>query len=240
MKLINVTVTGADDSIDPQALLEIQAKYPYAEFGILLSDKDSNGPGTTRFPSRKWLRQLVQVDVGHTLNLSGHLCGAWVRGFLTGHLPDFDRIASDLQEHFSRFQINTHAEPHEHDAGLYDLLNFLRPDRQTIIFQLDGRDGTAIAQEAIAHGWTEGIAGLFDLSHGSGVLPKQWPEPIPGLQCGYAGGLSPENVAGQLKKLCATANGDTWIDAETHLFNNGKFDLGRVEMFLEAAKPYVK
>lgn len=34
-----VTVTGADDSIDPGDLISIQQEYPFVEFAILLSRK---------------------------------------------------------------------------------------------------------------------------------------------------------------------------------------------------------
>ena len=77
---------------------------------------------------------------------------------------------------------------------------------------------------------------LFDLSHGAGVLPEQWPKPLPGIRCGYAGGLSPDNIKEQLT-LISAAVGDTpiWIDMETHVRSNNDrlFDLGKVEQVLK-------
>ena len=90
-----------------------------------------------------------------------------------------------------------------------------------------------------------GIAALYDLSHGAGVLPEEWSHPLArtAIPCGFAGGLSPENVASQIEKILLVM-GDTpfWIDAETHLRSDGdrQFDLAKVRRFLEAAKPYVK
>jgi phosphoribosylanthranilate isomerase len=84
---------------------------------------------------------------------------------------------------------------------------------------------------------------LFDLSGGAGILPEQWPEPIEGVYCGYAGGLSPENVAEQLEKIEAvTPNARIWIDAETHVRSNGDqlFDLEKVRRFLEVTRPWVE
>lgn len=240
MKILNkVTVTGAGDGIDPKDLWSIQEEYPFVEFGILLSRKASTGSGSVRFPSRSWLKGLVSQSnkQGSRLHLSGHLCGEWVRGFLTGHFLDFDsQITPGLGELFQRFQINTHAEPHEHSVELYDLLQHLANGNQSVIFQLDENDGSRIAAEVVSNGW-KNVAGLFDLSHGAGVLPEDWPKPLLNLHCGYAGGLSPENVASQLKHI-EQLSAYTWIDAETHLFQNGRFDLSRVRSFLDAAKPW--
>ena len=41
--LNKVTVTGADDSIDINKMFDIQEKYPFGEWGILLSEKYSLG-----------------------------------------------------------------------------------------------------------------------------------------------------------------------------------------------------
>jgi hypothetical protein len=49
-----VTVTGADDSVNPIDLTVHAARFPFLEFGILLSKKQI---GSTRFPSLEW-----QVD----------------------------------------------------------------------------------------------------------------------------------------------------------------------------------
>ena len=231
--LHTVTVTGADDSIEPSRLYEIHKKYPFVEFGLLLSERHTP-KGARRFPSKKWLRQLCGLETTCRLRLSGHICGDWVGGFLTGHMLDLDGIADGLEGQFNRFQINTHAEPYKHDDGLYHLMNHLDQD---IIFQLDGNCGSNIASEVASNG--HNIHGLFDLSHGAGVLPSEWPKQIPGVHCGYAGGLSPENVRDQLSEIEQVCNGPTWIDAETHLFRLGVFDLDRVEAFLEMAKPWV-
>jgi phosphoribosylanthranilate isomerase len=73
------------------------------------------------------------------------------------------------------------------------------------------------------------------------VLPDKWPRPVPGIYCGYAGGLGPDNVVEQVKKISEVA-GDVpfWIDAETKLFTNDRFDLDKVRRFLAAVGPYIK
>jgi phosphoribosylanthranilate isomerase len=108
----------------------------------------------------------------------------------------------------------------------------------SFIFQLD-----EVNQHLMYDSAKEGhknISGLYDLSHGAGIVPENWIEtPNDGIYYGYAGGLSPKNVAFQLSKI-ETLTDNTWVDAETFLRNEGKFDLKLVVEFLEAAAPWVK
>ena len=236
-----VTVTGADDSINPGDLCGIAEQYPYVEFGILLSDKYSLKNGAGRFPSLMWLNHLVAVARRSKLHLCGHICGRWTREALKGQFVDLDTVAPGLQSIFQRFQLNTHAVPHTSDvAAVGANLVELSKRSQSCIFQLDGVNGETLAQSLMGH---SNIAGLFDLSHGAGILPKTWPPPIPGIFCGYAGGLFPHNLSEQLVKIEALV-GDTpiWIDAETGVRTDDdrRFDFKRVKTFLEKAKPWVK
>jgi len=243
MKVLNkVTVTGADDSVDINKMFEIQEKYPFVEWGILLSEKYSLKDGVGRFPSKKWLQELINTNsISRTkLNLSGHICGKWVTKTLLGEFPRLDTIHGNFQDYFSRFQLNTHAEYHNVDfEKLGIILNTLQSKFQGVIFQLDGVNDIMIPM------WKRNyrnISGLFDLSHGAGILPSEWPKPIPGMYCGYAGGLSPENVVKQMEKiLVVNGDNDMWIDAETQLrsTDNRVFDLDKAVQFLENSKPYV-
>jgi phosphoribosylanthranilate isomerase len=83
-------------------------------------------------------------------------------------------------------------------------------------------------------------APLFDLSGGAGVLPENWP--VANGYCGYAGGLSPENVQGQLELIEQVAgDGPIWIDVETHVRSEDDkiFDLDKVRAFIENVLPWV-
>jgi len=231
------TVTGADDSVHPYQLIDLAEEFPFVEFAILLS---RNSMGNTRFPSREWIHHLVGDCLDRSMNFAGHICGAWVRELLMGRWPthDFLNIDDDFQEFFQRWQINTHAVPHKFDTvKLWEIVQTLENHGQTIIFQHDNVNTEMIE----CMGDHKNVAALFDLSHGAGVLPEAWPKPL-AIPCGYAGGLSPENVAGQIEKI-ATIVGDRqiWIDAETKLRSPDDqiFDLGKVRAFLEAAKPWV-
>lgn len=241
MKLNLVTVTGADDSTPVDSLLAIAKQFPFVEFGILLS---RGSMGRMRFPSTEWLNNLVAVASEHRLNLSGHLCGAWVRELLVGRWPESELRAIHPEftnaDIFKRWQINTHAIPHKTKVPeLTAIINELGKRGQTAIFQYDGVNTGTV--DTMRQSGCTNIATLFDLSHGAGILPKDWPAPLPGIYCGYAGGLSAENVAEQLKKL-ETVVGDSaiWIDAETRLRtpDDAIFSMTKVHDFLAAAQPW--
>lgn len=248
--ITQVTVTGADDSTDFSRLFEIQKKYPYVEFGILLSDKYlakegvARLNGVSRFPSSDWLWRLISCNqvMDTKLRLSGHICGKWVKQALRdGTFPDLDdRIGNTegVTHFFSRWQLNTHAEYHTVN---FDKLEQLVKDRnwQSVIFQLDNVN--EILPEMLKRKLTN-VSGLFDLSHGAGILPSSWPEARKDVYLGYAGGLSPDNVVEQCEKIAEVVGDEkVWIDAETHLRSpdNRTFDLDKVEEFLEKARPFV-
>jgi hypothetical protein len=226
-----VTVTGADDSVDPDDLVSISRELPFVEFGVLVGSHQ----GVPRFPSLAWLARLEEV--ASELYLSLHLCGREVVEF-------FER--DKLQEGWhGRCQINTHGEflkvstmQVRRNVGIANWRC------QQVIFQLDGaNDGLLRAcrgRRLGDHLDNLNVAGLFDLSHRAGVLPEAWPRPIPGVYCGYAGGLGPDNVARELEKISAAAGeAPFWIDAATKLRTDERFDLDKVRRFLEAARPFV-
>lgn len=232
-----VTVTGADDSVNPGDLISLQQEYPFAEFGILLSRKAMDH---TRFPSYKWLKDLAHRYQG--LKLAGHFCGSWVKEmYATGTLPDdlINEYSDILMIPFQRYQFNTHG--YKHPSSQENVDSLLRGfEGAKLIFQYDEVNKHLLEFAKASN--RGNISALFDLSHGAGVLPETWPKPLDGVYCGYAGGLSPDNVAENLAKIePLVGNRRIWIDAETHLYsNNGQqFDLEKVRNFLHNASKYV-
>lgn len=231
-----VTVTGADDSIRPEELVSVAKDYSFVEFGILLSKKQQGGK---RFPSRDWLEELYILWRQKKLILSGHLCGRWVRDLCAG-IPSFFEDFGNIWEMFERLQLNFHAEYHQvNDKNFYGILKeyfFLKP----IIFQMDGMNEKIFY--SLKAKWGIQVFPLFDLSGGTGLLPKEWPKQSPNQYYGYAGGLSPTNLQKEMERISEVASGPIWIDAETLLRseNDTVFDLEKVRSFLEIARPWVK
>ena len=244
--LTSVTVTGADFSVKPSELAEVAAACPWVEFGILWNGSPHPSP---RVPPMDWMLELLaDAQPKHNLKLSLHLCGQGCRDFLDGV---FLSRPEPLGSRWKRCQINTHGVPHTFDPRrLRETVRKITSNGQQVIFQYD-KVNTDILLSCVGHhvydDYENGdfsIASLFDLSHGGGVLPEKWEHPLlkTKIPCGFAGGLSPENVAQQIEKILEAA-GDVpfWIDAETGLRTDDlrQFDLAKVVRFLEAAKPYV-
>jgi hypothetical protein len=112
------------------------------------------------------------------------------------------------------------------------------PEKE-FIFQFDNVNANLILQ---AKELQVNHSALFDLSHGIGKLPSAWPDLLPYTKCGYAGGLSPDNLREQMLRIEEKA-GDTpvWIDMETHVRsdNDRQFNLAKVRRCLEIASEFI-
>ena len=231
-----VTVTGADDSVRPEDLIPIIKRYPFVEFGILLSKKQQGGK---RFPSRNWLGELYILWRHEKFALSGHLCGEWVRDLCLGK-PSFFEEFGYTWEMFSRFQLNFHAERHPVDDKKFSELIRQYLISRPVIFQMDGTNEKIFF--SLNGRWGMQTFPLFDQSGGIGLLPKEWPKQLPNQYCGYAGGLSPDNLQKEIERISKVAPGPIWIDAETLLRSEDDtvFQLETVRRFLEVARPWIK
>jgi len=228
--LEKVTITGADDNTNIPQLLELSKEFPFVEWGILVSRRSEGGP---RFPSRDWIDELIAVS--HGLRLSMHVCGVWVRQMFVGELR-----WNDLPSCFpvvERIQINTHAQQHASTSAFVDKLAE-RPNVQ-FIFQWDGVNDHLI-YAAKAAGLN--VAALFDASGGAGILPKEWLPPADQFPCGYAGGLGPENVVEQIRKIEVICKRPFWIDMERRVrtHDDARLDMDLVRKVLTNSAQFVR
>lgn len=232
--LNRVTITGADDKTSIDELLDLSLEFPFVEWGILLSKRHE---GTSRFPSRAWSDLFLAQAKLHHIHVAVHLCGAWVRELLMGNLQMSE--LPDIAAFADRIQINTHAEFHVSTVKMFDFMQAAAD--KTFIFQLDGINDHLFDAASTKR---SDVAGLFDASHGAGVLPNSWPIPSVWARFyGYAGGLGPNNLAEQIPRIHQAAlHGvtDYWIDMEGRVRNYaGEFDLGLVHRALDICAPFV-
>lgn len=237
MKLIKkVTVTGADDSVNPKDLLNLAKDFPFVEYGILMSKGSRSGKN--RMPSFTWLQEFVDTFSTQGVSVSGHICGSWVKEIYHGSWPFID-LHYGFSSIANRWQLNTHGESHTYTLDPFmDVISERNTLSQQVIFQFDKMNNTPL-NRAIEKGLN--VSALYDLSHGAGVLPEKWEVPSLNTYCGFAGGLSPKNVVEQIEKMCSITSVPFWIDAETWLRSEDdeKFDLDKVRAFLTAAEPFV-
>ena len=75
---------------------------------------------------------------------------------------------------------------------------------------------------------------LFDKSGGRGAAPPSWPKAREGAFCGYAGGLNPDNIGVALPAIaaCVPEGQPYWIDMESGVRTDDRFDLDKCELVL--------
>lgn len=260
--LKRITFTGVDDATRIQDLVNLSDYNPFVEWGVLMREagqagRRSNGE-VSRFPSSATMKNLVRAsyDSPVKIQLAAHLCDAAVLMALdardVGGLIDMVIEPENIggaHHAFARVQINTHGEPHALREGWFSPL---MKSGKEIILQLDGVTSlcalTELRSRACLDSASDALviadifSGLHDLSHGAGVLPDAWPRPISDLKwTGYAGGLGPHNLAEQLPRIIeASGEAPTWIDMETHVRTDGRFDVSKVRECLEIVRPFVR
>ena len=236
--LYRVTLTGADDSVEPAELFKVWEDYPFVEWGVLIGSQS----GVPRMQSRSWIDGIAELfgridDCDMAMSL--HLCGKHLRAVLAGRFevdgePDFPLHI------FDRVQLNFHgnAMTAEQQDGVLYAMNTGAALDLTPIIQLD-----AVNDHILSRFPAKRAEGLFDQSHGAGILPHNWNRPIEGYVCGYAGGLGPENIAAELPKIIEQSNGAMfWIDMETKLFSDSgrQFDLHKCRAVLEHCSEFIR
>ncbi len=238
MILDRVTLTGADDSIDPKELIPISREYPFVEWGILFS---GSRRGVARYPNSYWVSELCKLQwAARHVKLSAHLCGKWVRDLVLEGNFTWWEAHPDAVQNFDRIQLNFHAY---HHPGCDAFLDALRAHQQgkEYIFQMDEVNDqlwlSVFGKQAAPS------VPLFDTSGGAGILPSGWPKPYEGIYCGYAGGLGPDNIVEQLRAISTVAIGPrkVWVDMETKIRSEAddSFDLAKCRKVLEACAPFV-
>jgi len=227
MKLKYVAITGADDGVSVEDLNAVARDFPFVEWALLLMPERT---GQNRFPSKKWLKDFAGHYKG--AHKAMHLCGSAFLGFIENKPGILETMKG-----FRRIQLNLEFGDVD---GKYDPKKLIaqiktHPDFEFVIqYTEKRRDLLATLRQIPNH------AILFDGSAGRGVSPQQWPAPLAGHFCGYAGGLRPENVLENIEKIAQVAGDyETWIDMESGVRTDDRFDLAKVRQVLSLASRWV-
>ena len=249
-----VTFTGADDTIEPNDLISLSRKYPWVEWGILFPSSADSG---ILFPSSKWVSELKQLvkkeeenkplnvpyrnprkttwytdaNYRNEINLSMHLCEPMVSEFIIEGLP-FEQIMKkhNIPNIFQRVQINTHGLQYKWNESFVKELK-IYSDKEFIL-QVDG------ANDFIFYIPSDNVAVFQDFSSGAGVFQNSWID-FGDRKYGYSGGLNINTLPQAIEVWDKRDKTINWIDMESGVRTNGRFDLYKVMEVIKYIEPYV-
>ncbi len=233
-----VTITGADNNTDIKDLMKLSQEYPFVEWGVLISDSRM---GSDRYPQFEWIKKIAYAKqlIHHDMQLSLHICGNLCRQILKGEEPDLLFQFPYLIGYFNRAQLNFNINNYELDYSKFmKLLFMIRNNSETnIIFQYNQSNKDFV--ESLIEFGDDNWNFLYDASGGRGVLRSDWSKPLK-KYTGYAGGLDPDNLEEEIQAILkVTKDVPVWIDVESGVRTNNKFDLDKVTKFLEISKKYI-
>lgn len=204
-----VGFTGVDDSILIPSMKALSKHYPI-EWGILLDGQQSNNP---LFMQDEDLRKIQKSG----LRLAAHLCGDYAQKVVQGD-------SLDLNLHgFHRLQIN-HGR-HGSDA-----------EKINNVWRFGAINGFRMVLQCQSEFPTDArVDWLFDCSFGEGVQPAAFPPLTQTTSfCGFSGGFNAEILPTVLVDLSVGESIPFWIDMESGVRVNNRFDLGQCEAVCRA------
>ncbi len=230
MKLTKVTFTGVDEKTDLDHLQEIGKKYPYVEFGVLMS---YNWPWNgSRFPNPQRICKELR---NRGLQLSAHFCGEMAIDIARGETSKtICGYGGDL-DIFRRCQLNLQAN------GMFATLRHVKPFMlcDEVIIQMHTPE---LFQEFLKGKLPQNASYLLDASGGRGIDTPIEIVTSPNVHIGYAGGIGVDNVEKKLRTLLDYDSPEKfWIDMETRVRTDDEWlDLEKVEKVLEICDPIIK
>jgi len=205
-----ITFTGVDDASLLPGMQALSARFPI-EWGVLIDPDQEDRP---LFPGRT-LRLSIQTSA---MRLSAHICGTAARAIVEGRDPGLDLRG------FARVQLN-HSRHGSDERAL----------RNSHAFGVERNVRVALQCQA-AFPSDERVDWLYDVSFGTGTMPDDWPAIASGHPlCGYSGGIGPANVAELLTKFPVAGGAPFWIDMESGVRTEGRFDLQKCAAVCELA-----
>lgn len=220
-----VTLTGVDDTTPLDDVIALSEQFPFVEWGVLYSPSRAGQGG--RYPAVDRALQILKVLQERGVSTAVHLCGGGVMGALNGQ----DATALELAGLAGRIQLNFNQGRQALDLSTIDA--FANRLGKPVITQHNRANETVHL-----HLTSPFHQVLFDASGGRGTQPAHWPSTLPGIRCGFAGGLGPESVVRELGRIAEASQGyPFWIDMETSLRNReDRFDLAVCEEVLTAVE----
>ena len=241
MNLRYITCSDPREHNSIKSIIEL-AKMPHAEIAVQCHPSKMS-PG---MPRNVWfedlLKEVVQLP---RMNLAIHINSEWandicVNGNIPYPLSAWFKVGNKREKPIiQRVQINMPKQTAD-NIDIYHIARIIDCywDKE-FIFQYNDKTKAAIQK---LHDAGIKFSLLFDTSGGNGIAPKSWEKPIyESHPMGYSGGMSPDNVIGNLRQINRILPNDyqTWIDAEGKLKSNDLFD-EKPKFDVDLARAYVK
>ena len=236
MFLKTIVCSGINENNDIDDAIEFLKKHKNAEFGVQWSPQKA-GYHSPRF---EWLKELLsklnEQKIENKIAL--HLNEGFVVSFCDGKIPDEISDLLDTGKAVGRLQLNFKIGRETFSSGNVPNMNTLEKTMRAVsphaIILSASQPNLPFIHKAY-HQQLKFDA-LFDDSFGEGIAPDTRKSPLfEDVFQGYAGGLSPENVAEELKKIGQVAKGNIFIDAEGKLKQDGSFSFIKAEKFVQNA-----
>lgn len=206
-----IAFTGVDSADCLLGMKELARHYPI-EWGVLIDDAKVDD---VLFANSELREELLAAS---GLRYAAHVCGEQA-----GYIANSPEKAGLNLAGFQRLQVNHSFS----GSNLEQIENCVRFGRtQTLRTMLQCLDNFPTDTR---------LDWLYDTSFGTGKSPNRWP-PLPhgGPLCGYSGGIRAENVREILSAISALRGSQYFIDMESGVRTNGRFDLEKCEAVCKA------
>ena len=209
---VRLTFTGIDARTDLDEVMRIGKEYQNVEFAVLVGSRTGIEP---RFPGLEFTRLFRRMAQDDGVRTSIHLCGVFSREVNVGDFLNPQAVVYG----FGRCQVNSR-------ATYYDYQNVERFGRVT---------GLEVIVQCLAATCPR-ITHLHDKSGGRGINTiASWPSPRNGSHCGFAGGITPDNVLKAVDFIHAHPMSHHWLDMESGVRTDDWFDLEKVMAVINEA-----
>lgn len=204
-----IVFSGIDSQVKIKELIKLQRDYPFVEYGFLISESHTNKRTNPRYPDMVLLKGAKKAG----LNLSLHLCGKLARDVIKhNHWEPVKKLTGEYWPLFQRLQLNVAGEK-----------KFI----QEVIFPADKEILIQCGKTMELYEAYKGkgrIVPFLDCSGGHGIEAQEW-GPGHGSWCGYAGGISEENIIHVIDKINEVRQDDYWIDMESSIRIRDRVDM---------------
>jgi len=241
MEIRYITCSDPREHNNIESIIKL-ARMPHAEIAVQCHPSKML-PG---MPRNIWFTEVLResLQLSRPINLAIHINSEWANDIcVNGKIPEtilewmnLERCNKPL---IKRIQINMPRETavNINPDFMAAIVSYEFP-KQEFIFQYNDKTKEAIEK---LHKTGIKFSLLFDASGGNGIAPKEWQKPIyESHPMGYSGGMSPDNVVDNLRKINKLVPRETkiWIDAEGKLKSADLFE-EKPRFDVELARAYI-